>query len=62
MAIIVQKYGGKSVATPELMRDIAKRILRMKKKEDQIAKKPFTERRARLELFQAAERGGLRWT
>src|SRR5208283_94779 len=36
MAIIVQKYGGKSVATPELMRDIAKRILRTKKKEDQL--------------------------
>ncbi len=36
MAIIVQKYGGKSVATPELMKDIARRILRMKKKEDQI--------------------------
>ena len=36
MAIIVQKYGGKSVATPELIRDIARRILRNKKKEDQI--------------------------
>lgn len=36
MAIIVQKYGGKSVATPELMKDIARRILRTKKKEDQV--------------------------
>ncbi len=36
MGIIVQKYGGKSVATPELMRGIVRRILRYKKPEDQL--------------------------
>ena len=36
MAIIVQKYGGKSVATAELIKDIVRRILRTRKPEDQI--------------------------
>lgn len=36
MGIIVQKYGGKSVATPELMRGIVRRILRYKKPDDQL--------------------------
>ena len=36
MAIIVQKYGGKSLATPELIKDVVKRIIRTKKPNDQL--------------------------
>lgn len=36
MAIIVQKYGGKSLATPQLMKDVVKRILKNRKPDDQL--------------------------
>jgi aspartate kinase len=36
MAIIVQKYGGKSLATPQLMKDVVKRILKHRKPADQL--------------------------
>ncbi|MDI6784757.1 MAG: aspartate kinase [bacterium] len=36
MALIVQKYGGKSVATPELLRDVAARIIRTKREGNQV--------------------------
>ena len=36
MALIVKKFGGSSVATTEKIRNVAKRILREKAKDDQI--------------------------
>ena len=36
MALIVQKYGGKSVATPELLREVASRIVRTKREGNQV--------------------------
>jgi aspartate kinase len=36
MALIVQKYGGKSVATPELLKEVAARIIKTKREGNQV--------------------------
>jgi aspartate kinase len=36
MALIVQKYGGKSVATPQLLKEVAKRIVQSKRAGNQV--------------------------